>query len=91
MKKSQLQQIIKEEVRYAIKEASFFDNMNEETKALYREYIQKIDIMDRTAIYNHDLLNKALMADPRVQKSGQKNTLQKALAWAITFAQEMER
>ena len=91
MKKSQLAKIIREEVRYAIKEASFDDQMSTETKALYAEYSQKIDIMDRTAIYNHALLDKALMADPRVQKSSQKRLLQRALGWAITFAQEMER
>ncbi len=74
-----------------LKEGSFDDQMSAETKALYAEYIQKIDIMDRTAIFNHATLDKALMADPRVQKSNQKRLLQRALGWAITFAQQQER
>ena len=91
MKLTQLQKIIKEEVTNVIKEASFDEQMSTETKALYAEYSQKIDVMDRTAIYNHALLDKALMADPRFQKSSQKRLLQRALGWAITYAQEMER
>ncbi len=74
-----------------LKEGSFDDQMSAETKALYAEYSQKIDIMDRSAIYNHAILDKALVADPRVQKSSQKRLLQRALGWAITFAQQQER
>lgn len=91
MKKSQLRAIIKEQVRGVLKEASFLDQMNPDTKDLYREYSQKIDIFDSNAINNHNKLKQVLMADPRVQKLSQKGLLQTALGWGITFAQEMER
>jgi hypothetical protein len=74
-----------------LKQGSFNDQMLTETKALYAEYSQKIDVLDRTAINNHAMLDKALMADPRVQKSSQKRLLQRALGWAVTFAQQAER
>lgn len=75
----------------SLSEGSFQDQMNPDTKALYSEYVQKIDIFDRNAINDHDTLQKVMLNDPRVQKSSQKNLLQTALGWAITFAQEMER
>jgi hypothetical protein len=75
----------------ALSEGSFSDQMTPDTKALYQEYLQKIDVLDRNAINDHDTLDKVMLNDPRVQKSNQKKLLQTALGWAITFAQEMER
>jgi hypothetical protein len=74
-----------------LKEASFTSQMNPDTLELYREYTQKIDIFDRNAINNHQVLDSVMAKDPRVQKNNQKRLLQQALGWAITFAQEMER
>lgn len=66
------------------------DNMNDETKALYKEYIQKIDIFGNKEIQNHSELESALESDSRINPR-QKRTLQRALGWYITHAQEMER
>ena len=74
-----------------LSEGSFSDQMTPDTKALYQEYSQKIDVLDRNAINDHDTLDKVMLNDPRVQKSSQKRLLQTALGWAITFAQQMER
>lgn len=74
-----------------LNEASFTDQMNPDTLGLYREYVSKIDISDRNAINNHQVLDSVMAKDPRVQKNNQKRLLQQALGWAITFAQEMER
>lgn len=74
-----------------IKEGSFTDQMNPDTRKLYGEYIQNIDIFDRNAINNHQKLNDTMAKDPRVQKNSQKRLLQQALGWAITYAQQMER
>ena len=90
MKLTQLKKIIKEEVTNVIKEGSFYDRMDDDAKALYREYIKKIDIWDRSAIYNHDVLDKALNADPRVQKNPGKGRLRDALSLQITY-QETDR
>jgi hypothetical protein len=73
-----------------LKEASFMDNMDDETKALYKEYIQKIDIFGNEEIQDHTELKSALESDSRINPR-QKRTLQRALAWYITQAQEMER
>jgi len=92
MKRSQLKQIIKEEVKVALKEVSFTDQMNPDTRKLYGEYIKNIDIFDwANKISNHRQLSDVMNKDPRVQKNSQKHLLQQALGWAITFAQEMER
>jgi hypothetical protein len=66
------------------------DNMDDETKALYKEYIQKIDIFGNEEIQDHTELKSALESDSRINPR-QKRTLQRALAWYITQAQEMER
>lgn len=79
------------EVGPAYKSSSFVQRMTPDNAALYREYVQKIDVTDPNAINNHDTLQKVMLNDPRVQKSNQKQLLQTALGWAITFAQEMER
>jgi hypothetical protein len=91
MKQSQLKQLIKEEIKVALKEASFTDQMNPDTRKLYGEYIKNIDIFDSNKISNHQKLGDVMNKDPRVQKNSQKRLLQQALGWAITFAQEMER
>lgn len=74
-----------------IKEGSFTDQMNPDTRKLYSEYIQNIDIFNSNKINNHQKLSDAMAKDPRVQKNSQKRLLQQALGWAITYAQEMER
>ena len=79
------------EVGPAYKTSSFTKTMTPDTFALYQEYAQKIDVFDRSAIFDHDTLQKVMLNDPRVQKSNQKFLLQTALGWAMTFAQEMER
>ena len=79
------------EVGPAYKISSFTKTMTPDTFALYQEYAHKIDIFDRSAIFDHDTLQKVMLNDPRVQKSNQKFLLQTALGWAMTFAQEMER
>jgi hypothetical protein len=79
------------EVGPAYKISSFTKTMTPDTFALYQEYAQKIDVLDRSAIFDHDTLQKVMLNDPRVQKSNQKFLLQTALGWAMTFAQEMER
>lgn len=98
--KTSITSIIREEIRAIkegvmseanLKEASFISQMNPDTLKLYREYAQKIDIFDRNAINNHQVLDSVMAKDPRVQKNNQKQLLQQALGWAITFAQEMER
>lgn len=74
-----------------IKEGSFTDQMNPDTRKLYGEYTQNIDIFDSNKINNHQKLSDVMAKDPRVQKNSQKRLLTNALGWAITFAQEMER
>jgi hypothetical protein len=73
-----------------LKEASFMDNMDDETKTLYKEYIQKIDIFGNEEIQDHTELKSALESDSRINPR-QKRILQRALGWYITQAQEMER
>ena len=102
MKKSTFKAIVKEELKAAKKQSlseagpayrssSFVQKMTPDNAAVYREYVQKIDVTDSNAINDHDTLQKVMLNDPRVQKSTQKQLLQTALGWAITFAQEMER
>lgn len=73
-----------------IKEGSFTDQMNPDTRKLYGEYTQNIDIFNSNKINNHQKLSDAMAKDPRVQKNSQKRLLQQALGWAITYAQQME-
>jgi hypothetical protein len=73
-----------------LKEASFMDNMDDETKTLYKEYIQKIDIFGNEEIQDHTELKSSLESDSRINPR-QKRILQRALGWYITQAQEMER
>jgi hypothetical protein len=66
------------------------DNMDDETKTLYKEYIQKIDIFGNEEIQDHTELKSSLESDSRINPR-QKRILQRALGFYITYAQEMER
>lgn len=71
----------------SLNEASFTENMDDVTKAVYREYSQMIPGKIKT----HDALKSALDKDPNVKQLKSDRTLRTALAWALTYAQEMER
>jgi hypothetical protein len=74
-----------------INEASFTENMSKETLEVYRKYAKLIDVSDPNAINSHKKLGDTITMDPDFINNKQKQLLQRALNWAMTFAIEQER